>query len=145
MGQLGIYDFQEVQVSIHDMLVAALSKFRKDFDGILEYGPELNEITIVTSIQKVESTFSTFRRVEKIENLAKQKVFAETIFRKNKTLEWVLKNEKAEELILQATTSKTRKETLQNDKEEDDQMDRILYNRRLVLQPKLKKRKKRED
>ena len=142
MGQLGINDFQEVQLTIHDMLVAALSKFRKDFDGILEYGPELNEITIVTSIQKVESTFSTFRRVEKIENLAKQKIFAETIFRKNKTLEWVLKNENPKELVLQATNSKTRKETLQNDKEEDNEMDRILYNRRLVLQPKLKKTKK---
>ena len=40
------------------------------------------------------------------------------------------KNEKAEELILQATTSKTRKETLENDKEEDNEMDRILYNLR---------------
>ena len=77
--------------------------------------------------------------------LLTQKIFAETIFRKNKTLEWVLKNENPQELVLQATNSKTRKETLQNDKEEDMEMDRILYNRRLVLQPKLKKRKKRED
>ena len=60
------------------------------------------KLKVVTSIQKVESTFSTFRRVEQIDNLVKQKVFAETIFRKNK----VLKNEKAEELILQATEKK---------------------------------------
>ena len=145
LGQLDIHDFREVQLTIHNMLVAALAKFRKDFDGILNYGPELDEITIVTSIQKVESTFSTYRRVEKIDNLAKQKQFSETVFRKNKTLQWVLQNENAEELIIKSSTSKTRNETLKNDKEEDNEMDRVLYNRRLVLQPKLKKRKRVQD
>ena len=52
------------------------------------------KLKVVTSIQRVESTFSTFRRVEQIDNLVKQKVFAETIFRKNKTLGWVLKMKK---------------------------------------------------
>ena len=52
------------------------------------------KLKVVTSIQKVESTFSTFRRVEQIDNLVKQKVFAETIVRKNKTLGWVLKMKK---------------------------------------------------
>ena len=145
LGQLDIHDFREVQLTIHNMLVAALAKFRKDFDGILNYGPELDEITIVTSIQKVESTFSTYRRVEKIDNLAKQKQFSETVFRKNKTLQWVLQNENAEQLIIKSSTSKTRNETLKNDKEEDNEMDRVLYNRRLVLQPKLKKRKRVQD
>ena len=46
---------------------------------------------------------------------------------------------------MKSSTSKTRNETLKNDKEEDNEMDRVLYNRRLVLQPKLKKRKRVQD
>ena len=69
----------------------------------------------------------------------------ETVFRQNKTLEWVLQKENYEEIIIEATSSKNRLSTLQNDRIEDSNMDRTLYNRRLVLQPQLKKRKRISD
>ena len=122
-----------------------MSKFKKDFYDILGYPADMDNVTIVPSIQRVESTFSTLRRVENVDNLSKQKVFGETVFRHNKTLEWVLQNENYEEIIIEATASKNRLSTLQNDKLEDSNMDRTLYNRRLVLQPQLKKRKKNTD
>ena len=142
---LNNHDRMEIQVMINEMVMNAMSKFKKDFYDILGYPADMDNVTIVPSIQRVESTFSTLRRVENVDNLSKQKVFGETVFRHNKTLEWVLQNENYEEIIIEATASKNRLLTLQNDKMEDSNMDRILYNRRLVLQPQLKKRRKNTD
>ena len=142
---LNNHDLMEIEMMIYEMVMNAMSKFKKDFYDILGYPADMDNVTIVPSIQRVESTFSTLRRVENVDNLSKQKVFGETVFRHNKTLEWVLQNENYEEIIIEATASKNRLSTLQNDKLEDSNMDRTLYNRRLVLQPQLKKRKKNTD
>ena len=142
---LNNHDLMEIEMMIYEMVMNAMSKFKKDFYDILGYPADMDNVTIVPSIQRVESTFSTLRRVENVDNLSKQKVFGETVFRHNKTLEWVLQNENYEEIIIEATASKNRLLTLQNDKMEDSNMDRILYNRRLVLQPQLKKRRKNTD
>ena len=142
---LNNHDLMEIEMMIYEMVMNAMSKFKKDFYDILGYPADMDNVTIVPSIQRVESTFSTLRRVENVDNLSKQKVFGETVFRHNRTLEWVLQNENYEEIIIEATASKNRLLTLQNDKMEDSNMDRILYNRRLVLQPQLKKRRKNTD
>ena len=142
---LNNHDLMEIEMMIYEMVMNAMSKFKKDFYDILGYPADMDNVTIVPSIQRVESTFSTLRRVENVDNLSKQKVFGETVFRHNRTLEWVLQNENYEEIIIEATASKNRLLTLQNDKMEDSNMDRTLYNRRLVLQPQLKKRRKNTD
>ena len=142
---LNNHDLMEIEMMIYEMVMNAMSKFKKDFYDILGYPADMDNVTIVPSIQRVESTFSTLRRVENVDNLSKQKVFGETVFRHNRTLEWVLQNENYEEIIIEATASKNRISTLQNDKLEDSNMDRTLYNRRLVLQPQLKKRRKNTD
>ena len=142
---LNNHDHMEIQVMINEMVMNAMSKFKKDFHDILQYPADIDNVTIVPSIQRVESTFSTLRRVETVDNLSKQNVFCETVFRQNKTLEWVLQKENYDEIIIEATSSKNRLSTLQNDRIEDSNMDRTLYNRRLVLQPQLKKRKRISD
>ena len=142
---LNDHDRVEIEVMINEMLMNAIAKFKKDFYDILEYPADIDNVTIVPSIQRVESTFSTLRRVENIDNLSKQKVFSETMFRQNKTMEWVLQEQNYEEIIAEATTSKNRLSTLKNDKIEDMDMDRTLYHRRLVLEPQLKKRRKITD
>ena len=144
LDRLNHEDRIEIELMINEMVTNAMSKFRKDFQEILEYPDDMDNVTIVPSIQRVESTFSTLRRVESIDNLAKQKVLSETMFRQNRTLDWVLQKENYKEIITEATTSQNRRQTLENDKKEDSEMEKVLYNRRLVLQPLLKKRKKND-
>ena len=144
LDRLNNEDRMEMEIMINQMVMNAMFKFRKDFQDILDYPADIDNVTIVPSIQRVESTFSTLRRLETVDNLAKQKVFSETMFRQNRTLDWVLQNEDYKEIITEATTSQNRLRTLDNDNKEDSEMEKVLYNRRLVLQPLLKKRKKND-
>ena len=109
-----------------------------------EYPTELDNCIISTSIQLVESTFSTFRRVEKVDNLSKQNIFSETEFRKNNVMGWILQKGNANEIISEATSSQTRQNQKRKNFEEDLEMDKKILNRRLVYEPTVP-RKKRKD
>ena len=86
----------------------------------------------------------TFRRVEKVDNLSKQVIFSETEFRKNNTMGWILQKENANEIISEATSSQTRQNQKRKNFEEDLEMDKKILNRRLVYEPTVP-RKKRKD
>ena len=121
-----------------------MKDFLKDYAVFEEYPTELDNCIISTSIQLVESTFSTFRRVEKVDNLSKQIIFSETEFRKNNVMGWILQKENANEIISEATSSQTRQNQKRKNYEEDLEMDKKILNRRLVYEPTVP-RKKRKD
>ena len=75
-----------------------------------------------------------------IDNLSKQKRYSETVFRKNKTIDWVLTLDERGSILEEAFSSQNRIQASQNDKKEDFEMDCRQYNRRLV-QPHAKRRK----
>ena len=77
---LNNHDLMEIEMMIYEMVMNAMSKFKKDFYDILGYPADMDNVTIVPSIQSVESTFSTLRRVENVDNLSKQNVFGETVY-----------------------------------------------------------------
>ena len=127
------------------MTKRALVKFEKDFNHIPQWPNELDETTISTSIQKVESTFSTFRRVENIDNLSKHHILAETMFRKNKTLDFIKAKSDSQEIINSATSSKNQNDTIQKNKEEDFTMKTKKYNRRLLRTAPTAPKKRRKE
>ena len=136
--------FQDIQATLHQMLEQSNGKFLKDYAVFEEYPTELDNCIISPSIQLVESTFSTFRRVEKVDNLSKQIIFSETEFRKNNVMGWILQKENANEIISEATSSQTRQNQKRKNFEEDLAMDKKILNRRLVYEPTVP-RKKRKD
>ena len=126
------------------MLKEANAKFLKDFAIFTDFPVEIDNYIIAPSIQLVESTFSTYRRVEKVDNLSKQIVYSETEFRKNNVIDWVLQQENAENIISEATSSKTRKNTKRKNFDEDLEMDKKLLNRRLVYEPTIPKKRRKD-
>ena len=127
------------------MTKRALVKFEKDFNPIPQWPNDLDETTISTSIQKVESTFSTFRRVENIDNLSKHHILAETMFRENKTLDFIKAKSDSQEIIDSATSSKNQNDTIQKNKEEDFTMKTKKYNRRLLRTAPAAPNKRRKE
>ena len=134
----------DVHVTLHRMLKEANAKFLKDFAIFTDFPVEIDDYIIAPSIQLVESTFSTYRRVEKVDNLSKQIVYSETEFRKNNVIDWVLQQENAENIISEATSSKTRKNTKRKNFDEDLEMDKKLLNRRLVYEPTIPKKRRKD-
>ena len=76
--------------------------------------------------------------------MSKQIVYSETEFRKNNVIDWVLQQENAENIISEATSSKTRKNTKQKNFDEDLEMDKKLLNRRLVYEPTIPKKRRKD-
>ena len=137
-------DAHDVQVTLHQMLTDANAKFLKDFASFNDFPADVDNFIVAPSIQLVESTFSTYRRVEKVDNLSKQVIYSETEFRKNNVINWVLQQENAEKIISEATSSQTRKNTKRKNFDEDLEMDRKLLNRRLVYEPTIPKKKRKD-
>ena len=67
-----------------------------------------------------------------------------TEFRKNNVMGWILQKENANEIISEATSSQTRQNQKRKNYEEDFEMDKKILNRRLVYEPTVP-RKKRKD
>ena len=135
----------DVRVTLHHMLKEANAKFLKDFANFNDFPADVDNFIVAPSIQLVESTFSTYRRVEKVDNLSKQVIYSETEFRKNNVINWVLQQENAEKIISEATSSQTRKNTKRKNFDEDLDMDRKLLNRRLVYEPTIPKKKRKDS
>ena len=135
----------DVQVTLHQMLTDANAKFLKDFASFNDFPADVDNFIVAPSIQLVESTFSTYRRVEKVDNLSKQVIYSETEFRKNNVIDWVLQQDNAENIITEATSSQTRKITRRKNIDEDLDMDRKLLNRRLVYEPTVPKKKRKDS
>ena len=123
----------------------ANAKFLKDFANFNDFPADVDNFIVAPSIQLVESTFSTYRRVEKVDNLSKQVIYSETEFRKNNVMDWVLQQENAEKIISEATSSQTRKNTKRKNFDEDLEMVRKLLNRRLVYEPTIPKKKRKDS
>ena len=124
-----------------------MKRFAREFGTLTiftDFPVEIDNYIIAPSIQLVESTFSTYRRVEKVDNLSKQIVYSETEFRKNNVIDWVLQQENAENIISEATSSKTRKNTKRKNFDEDLEMDKKLLNRRLVYEPTIPKKRRKD-
>ena len=60
-------------------------------------------------------------------------------------MDWVLQQENAEKIISEATSSQTRKNTKRKNFDEDLDMDRKLLNRRLVYEPTIPKKKRKDS
>ena len=77
--------------------------------------------------------------------MLQQVIYSETEFRKNNVINWVLQQENAEKIISEATSSQTRKNTKRKNFDEDLEMDRKILNRRLVYEPTIPKKKRKDS